>query len=100
MTFKVQADYDDLARISQQFAQQASESEQTMHRIESCMQELQGGGWIGRGAQSFYQEMEDEVLPGLNRLCQALEDGASTIRRISDVLRQAEEEAAGTFARR
>jgi WXG100 family type VII secretion target len=100
MARRIQANYDELARISQQFSQQASESEQTLQRIQNCVGELQAGGWIGRGADGFYAEMDDEVFPALQRLCRALEDGASTMRRLSDIIRQAEEEAAGTFMRR
>ncbi len=97
---KIQANYDDLASIANQFAQESSATEQLTNQILSLVGELEGGGWIGKGAESFYAELHDEVEPGLNRLVQALDDASSAIKQISNIVSQAEQEASGWFNRR
>ncbi len=96
---KVQADYDELANIASQFAQESSAAQQLMTQITNLVGQLEGGGWIGRGAQAFYAEMHDEVEPGLRRLVQALEDASSSIKQISSIVSQAEQEASSLFSR-
>jgi WXG100 family type VII secretion target len=97
---KIQADYDELNGIANQFAQEASSTEQLTNQIMSLVGELEGGGWIGRGADSFYAEMHDLVEPGLQRLARALEDASSAIKQINNVMSQAEHEASSLFGRR
>lgn len=94
---KIQANYDELDNIANQFAQQAAGVEQQTAKIMGIVQELEGGGWIGRGAQAFYNEMNDMVRPGLQRLSRALEDASRVTKEISQVIQQAEQEASGRF---
>jgi WXG100 family type VII secretion target len=97
---KIQADYDELANIANQFAQESSSTQQLMSQITSLVNQLEGGGWIGRGAQAFYAEMHDEVEPGLQRMIQALEDASSSVKQISSIVSQAEQEASMKFTTR
>lgn len=99
MGHKIQADYDELGNIANQFAQEASATEQLTNQIMSLVGELEGGGWIGRGADSFYAEMHDMVEPGLQRLARALEDASSAVKQASNILSQAEQEASSLFGR-
>ena len=94
---KIQADYDELASIANQFAQESSAAQQLMSQIQNLVGQLEGGGWIGRGAQAFYSEMHDEVEPGLQRMVQALEDASSAVKQISNIIAQAEQEASMKF---
>ncbi len=94
---KVQADYDELGAIANELGQEAASAEQLMTKIMNMVGQLESGGWIGRGAESFYAEMHDLVEPGLNRLVRALEDGSSAIKQISNILSQAESDASGQF---
>lgn len=97
---KIQADYDALENISNQFAQQATQIEQLSHKLDSLIGSLESGGWIGRGANSFFNEMHDEVLPAVQRLCRALEDGSSAVKQISNIVSQSEQEAGSLFSSR
>jgi WXG100 family type VII secretion target len=97
---KIRAEYDTLANIANQFAQESSAIEQLMSQITNLVGQLEGGGWIGRGAQTFYAEMHDEVEPGLQRLAQAFEDASSAIKQISNVFSQAEQDAGSLFGMR
>lgn len=80
---KIQADYEQLGQIASQFAQQGDRTLALGRQVYNCMSELQNGGWIGVGAQRFYNEMDSLVLPGLERLMNALNTGAAQTERIS-----------------
>ena len=94
---KIQADYEQLGQIASQFAQQGDRTLALGQKVYNCVSELQNGGWIGVGAQSFYKEMESLVLPGLERLMNALNISAAQTERIAQILRSAEEEAGQLF---
>ncbi len=91
---KVKADYERLAKIAAIFDQQATNSRQMLQQLLRQMGILQGGDWIGAGATKFYQEMNSAVLPSVRRLVAALEAGSRTTLQVSQIMRQAEEEAA------
>ena len=90
----VRADYDALTRIANKFEQEAGASGQMLRSLRGQMQTLQGGDWVGKGANAFYAEMSGELLPALQRLMRALEAAAQTTQRINQKMQQAEEEAA------
>jgi WXG100 family type VII secretion target len=100
MAGKIQADYDELNNIANQFSQESAGIEQLLGQIMNLVGELEGGGWVGRGAQAFYGEMHDLVEPGLKRLVQALENASNATKQVSNILSQAEHEASSLFARR
>ncbi len=94
---KVRADYDELAQIAKSFNRQAAGMKQALQRIKRQISVLRGGDWIGQGATRFYQEMDNDVLPSLNRLAGALANGDQTTRKISQIMKQAEQDAASIF---
>jgi len=95
----IRADYDELARIAQEFDLEGCQIDQLILRLQRCVDELEHGGWIGRGANAFYNEMHNDVFPGLHRLADALIASSDAVTRISDIIREAEEEAASLFGR-
>jgi WXG100 family type VII secretion target len=94
---KIQADYDGLSEIANKFSQESGQTEKLMNEIANLVGSLQDGGWIGLGANNFFQEMESLVNPGVGRLIKALEDASSASKRIADALQQAEDECSGYF---
>jgi len=58
---------------------------------------LRSGDWVGLGAERFFQEMHDLVMPGMNRLISGLKDASNATRKISDALREAEADAGALF---
>ncbi|HLC06194.1 MAG TPA: WXG100 family type VII secretion target [Anaerolineales bacterium] len=94
---RVRADYDGLAKISQSFSRQAAETERMIQSVRRCLGTLQGGDWVGQGAKVFYAEMDQEVLPSLNRLAAALSSAERVTRQVSQIMKEAEEEAARFF---
>ncbi|CAG1001588.1 MAG: WXG100 family type VII secretion target [Anaerolinea sp.] len=93
----IRAEYDTLAQIAAQFAQQAEQSAQMTNAIVVLVDQLESGAWIGVGANSFYSEMNDLVFPALRRLIEVLGDAGGATKRISEALKAAEDEAASLF---
>ena len=94
---KIRGDYDLLAQISQMFSGHSSETQRMINRLNQSVSTLQGGDWIGKGANAFYREMEHEVFPSLKRLAAALNIAGKTTRQINKILHDAEDEAARIF---
>ena len=94
---KIRGDYDSLTRAASSFSKQAQAAQEMTRRVKGQMGVLQSGDWIGRGAQAFYQEMEQEVLPSLNRLANALDEAGRVTQKIRGILQKAEAEAARLF---
>ncbi len=94
---KIQADYGSLEQISANFSKESDQTRQLLQTVKSCVDALKGGGWIGKGADNFYKEMEELVNPAMDRMMRALADAASATKRVADALRQAEEEGCALF---
>src|SRR5579859_8239245 len=94
---KVRADYDSLKQLAASFGGQAQAARQTIQSLQGQMDVLQGGDWIGQGATAFYQEMGGSVMPTLKRLAGALESAQQSTLQISQIMQQAEAEAARVF---
>ncbi|MBP8974885.1 MAG: WXG100 family type VII secretion target [Anaerolineae bacterium] len=97
---RIRADYDELAAIAQEMQQEGYSVDSLIVRLRRCVDALEYGGWIGRGANSFYLEMHNDVFPALQRLANALLDGGDAVNQISQILHEAEEEASALFQRR
>ncbi len=97
MADEIRADYDQLQDIASRFANQAQVIQEMLQNVRSHMQPLEDGGWIGRGSDAFFSEMNDEVLPATERLQKALEEASRVTNQIAQTIRQAEEEASGLF---
>jgi WXG100 family type VII secretion target len=91
---RIRVDYDSLAQISQIFARHSEETQRIIQRVQQQKDTLESGDWVGKGATAFYQEMDGEVLPALKRLATALSTSDRVARQISQIMNQAEEEAA------
>ena len=97
MSDTIQADYEQLEAIAGSFGKEADDITTTTARVRQSYQALKNGGWIGRGADAFFTEMDSEILPALQRFFNALEKGQSVTQQIIGDIRQTEEEAANLF---
>ncbi len=97
MANKIQAKYDELDQLSGRLAEGASRVSDMAGKLRSQLDVLQGGGWIGRGSDAFYNEMGDSILPAVQKLEDALESASKTLRQAADRLKSAEQEASARF---
>lgn len=94
---RVRSDYDELKVVYDTFSQQSSAIASVNRKIKAAQGTLQGGDWIGKGADAFFKEMDGEVNPAMKRLEKALEKAAQVTIQASKTFKQAEDEASGKF---
>ena len=95
---EVRVDYTALQQIATVFAGEAQLA-QTLHRqLSNQVAQLRSGGWQSQGANVFYGEMEQTLLPALKRLISALENAGRTTGSIADLMAEAERDAARLFS--
>jgi WXG100 family type VII secretion target len=97
MADEIRADYDRLEKVASQFANQSQEIQQMLQKVRGSMEPLESGGWVGRGSDSFFSEMQSEVLPATERLQQAMDEANRVTNQIVQTVRHAEEEACSPF---
>jgi WXG100 family type VII secretion target len=95
----IQTNYDELTITRLRFDAQSEIVREVYRRLYSMMDVLKREGWQGRAATAFYEEMEAELLPAVQRLIYALEESSLTTDQLIRIYQQAEEEAAAPFTR-
>jgi WXG100 family type VII secretion target len=93
----IQADYDALANLANQFSQEAVSIQQLTRTLSSTVEKLTSDGWKGKAADAFTQEMHQSVLPKLNRLSNALDASAYFLKQASTKISEGEQEAQALF---
>lgn len=91
-----QCKYDEMEVIAKAFQAQADVAQQLYDSIRNTMEDLKPD-WIGKGSDAFYNEMESEINPALQRLIQALEEGGNVVLQINQTVETAEQEAQSQF---
>lgn len=94
---KIRADYEGLKKIAQSFSSEADQISGMTRSVQSNIDTLRGGDWIGPGATAFYQEMDSDVTPGLKRLSAALNEAARATNQINQLINGAERDAAAVL---
>ncbi|HID51614.1 MAG TPA: WXG100 family type VII secretion target [Anaerolineae bacterium] len=97
MADEIRVDYDRMEQVASQFANQSQAIQQMLQKVRGSMDPLESGGWVGRGSDAFFSEMQSEVLPATERLQQALDEASRVTKQIVQTVRQAEEEACSPF---
>ena len=93
----IQATYGDLETIAIRFRQRSEACSELRRRVISRIDHLRKGGWEGRGAAAFFIEVDNELLPALQRLVDVCTQGSDVTREIIATLQTAEVEAARPF---
>lgn len=93
----IRSDRDELAKIGSSFSKASSAIAGVNRKIKSSQDTLEGGDWIGRGANAFYKEMNGDVNPAMKRLEKALGEAARITKQIAQIMQQAEEDSSRLF---
>ena len=97
MVDTIQVKYAELGEIQRIFTEHMDHVTGMMRRLQTHLDPLIGGEWTGANAQIFFDGMQDEVLPALQRLKTAFNEADNTTAEIIKIMRAAEEEAASYF---
>ena len=98
MAEQVRVNYETLNEMESKFAQLADDVQAMANKIKSLDSSLRQGGWVGRGSDAFYSEMDGLVMPAIARLRRALDEGGQALNRVARIFGEAEEEGQGGFA--
>lgn len=97
MTDVIRIDYEALQQVAEKFAQHSEAIEMMLTAVRGAMNPLEGGGWIGKGSDAFFNEMNSDILPAVQRLAEALGEANRVSNQIVDFMQQADEEASASF---
>ncbi|NSW52357.1 MAG: WXG100 family type VII secretion target [Anaerolineae bacterium] len=97
MADNTQVNYDILEGIEKRFENASSETTANISQFRQKVEELHGNGWVGQAADKFYAEMNDEILPAVQRLAEAYGTAAEVLKKIRETFSSAEEETQGYF---
>ncbi len=96
MADKTLVDYDQMQGIANKFEAEGEELTRLLMQTRQKVHDTQSE-WIGRGADSFNDDMENKLLPAFQRLCEALSLTNQITKSILAVYQQSEQQAANLF---
>ena len=89
--------YDDMNNIVGKFKSEAQEIDSLLKQNKSKVESLHNNQWVGQGADKFFSEMEQSVLPAQARLVDALNHASDVAQKIADTIRRFDEETKSFF---
>ena len=90
MADKTQINYELLQAHVKKFQAEADAVNQVLTQTKSRVEQLHGNGWIGQGADKFFDEMENLVMPSMARLVQSLHESANAANNVMAIYKAAE----------
>jgi WXG100 family type VII secretion target len=93
----VRSDRDALKDIETNFKSESDRVGKVSNDIRSKYSKLKDGDWVGEAATKFFQRMDDEVLPELKRLQDAMNEAASVTQKISKEMQELEDRSSRIF---
>lgn len=94
---EIKVAYDKLDDIANRFTGQSEAIQSMLQTIQKSFSQLEGGGWMGQGAEAFISEMNSEIFPACQRLIAILDEGSACTKTVAERFQQAEDEAANLF---
>lgn len=89
--------YDDMSNIVKRFRSEAQEIDGLLKQTKGKVESLHNNQWVGQGADKFFGEMEQSVLPAVGRLVGALGHAGDVAQKIADTIRRFDEETKSFF---
>lgn len=96
MAEKIVINYEKVHQIGGQFDTLADQVKAVTQSLQQRQESLRGGHWIGKGANAFYREMDDAILPTLRALEEALRATRETFSDIALTFEAQDEELGQT----
>jgi len=89
--------YDDMSNIVKRFRGEAQDIDGLLKQTKGKVESLHNNQWVGQGADKFFGEMEQSVLPAVGRLVGALGHAGDVAQKIADTIRRFDEETKSFF---
>lgn len=92
-----QIEYEKMGQVGTQAGELQQRAQQMYSKLNSQLDVLKGGKWVGDNASKFYQSMESDTLPAIQRLIEALGDMSEVAQQIIRIFDEAEDQAGNAF---
>ncbi|HRF95161.1 MAG TPA: WXG100 family type VII secretion target, partial [Aggregatilineales bacterium] len=96
MADRIEVDYAQLEKLGALLSQRAETIEEQMGRLRQSMEGLRSA-WLGEASEDFFAEMDDRTMPSMRRLYDVLNRTGDALKQVSQVYRNAEEQASNPF---
>ena len=93
----VQCNHEAVPGVASRFSDYADQNRAQLKKVQQQLEKLKAGDWKGPNANTFFDTMENQLMPGYQRLCMALDRSAEVVQEVSKMIREAEEESKGYF---
>lgn len=97
MADRTELNGEQLAQMAKKFQSEAGELQQLLGQTRNKIGTLRSSGWVGRGSDQFYNEMESLVLPAVQRLVEALNTASNQVNAIMKIYDDAQTQSQGFF---
>lgn len=97
MADRTELNGEQLAQIAKKFQSEADELNQLLSQTRNKIGTLRSSGWVGRGSDQFYNEMESLVLPAVQRLVAALNAASNQVNAIMKIYDDAQNQAQSLY---
>jgi WXG100 family type VII secretion target len=91
MAYTVQCDHDQLDGIVQRFQDSSENARATLDMVRSQVDVLRGGAWIGPNADKFYEIMDNDWFPAMERVDRAMAFASESVLKIQKIMKDADE---------
>jgi len=89
----ISIDYEKMAAVSNQFSEQAKLVKAEFNKLTQQIDTLKNNNWKADAATSYYNDMDQDCCPGIQRLLGALDLASDTCKQIASELSKAEDDA-------
>lgn len=93
MSDLISIDYEQMQNIGSQFDREADVVNKVLNDLKNQIQVLRSGGLISDAANAWYQEMDSDVLPAVQRFIEALMEAQQVTNQIISTMQTADDEA-------
>ena len=97
MALTVQFDEEQLDGIAKRFDEQGDSVGKVTDKLIEQVHVLEEGAWVGSNADAFTKRMNDDLLPGLVNLINALYEAARVTGAVKRKLQEADEQNKSYF---
>ena len=87
--------YDEMNKVSGEFQTHSATVKEITQSLNEALMVLKNGGWIAPSATAFYRTLDEDVLPGIERLMASLAQASQTVSTINATMQSGEQSAAG-----
>lgn len=95
----IKISFDDTGKVINTFKQQHEDVGKMLNQLKAATEQLRGGDWVGKGATQFYKDMDDQLLPAVQRLQKAMQAGADHVQKANSIMNQANEDQKALYSK-